>query len=158
MTEGQGSFDELLMQQRLVSIKADSCELERAVGDVGRALRRTQEQILDGWITANPEAYAGIVWLADRDAAAGLRGSIGYYAELLRRPRDWPAGLRTIMSRGVTRPEGHVYVINNSIRALLVRRIAAEHPRIADVFETRRSKADPVGAASTWQGVGHAAL
>jgi hypothetical protein len=42
------------------------------------------------------------------------------------------------------------YYVNNSARAGIVRLIIADRPDLRDVFETRRSKCDPLGAQSTW--------
>jgi hypothetical protein len=97
------------------------------------------------WVAANPAAYLAMIALADMDKAAGLRGSIGLYAEVVRRP-DWRRRL------GIRTPhrDGSGYYVNNSARAGIVRLIIADRPDLRDVFETRRSKCDPLGAQSTW--------
>ena len=97
------------------------------------------------WATDNPAVYLSMIALAEMDKAAGLRGSIGLYAEVVRRP-DWSRRL------GIRTPhrDGRPYLVNNTLRAGIVRLIIADRPDLADVFETRRSKCDPVGAQSTW--------
>jgi hypothetical protein len=99
------------------------------------------------WATDNPETYLSMIALAEMDKAAGLRGSIGLYAEVVRRP-DWRRRL------GIRTPQrdGRPYLVNNTLRAGIVRIIIADRPDLACVFETRRSKCDPPGAQSTWGG------
>ena len=99
------------------------------------------------WVDDNPEVYLSMIALAEMDKAAGLRGSIGLYAEVVRRP-DWRRRL------GIRTPhrDGRPYLVNNTLRAGIVRLIIADRPDLADVFETRRSKSDPQGATSTWGG------
>ena len=99
------------------------------------------------WVDYNPEVYLSMIALAEMDKAAGLRGSIGLYAEVVRRP-DWRRRL------GIRTPhrDGRPYLVNNTLRAGIVRLIIADRPDLADVFETRRSKSDPQGATSTWGG------
>ena len=99
------------------------------------------------FVADNPETYLAMIALADMDKAAGMRGSIGLYAEVVRRP-DWRRRL------GIRTPhrDGRPYLVNNTLRAGIVRLIIADRPDLADVFETRRSKSDPQGATSTWGG------
>lgn len=115
--------------------------------DVDRALPRvaprTKQQLEREWLDENPEAYRALIYLTSRDLRNGVTPSIGYDAELLRRPWDWDPELREIMTSGVRRPDGHTYTINNSIRALLARRIEREHFDGRDVFNKRRSESDP---------------
>lgn len=101
----------------------------------------------NAWAAENPEIYLAMIALAEMDKAAGMRGSIGLYAEVVRRP-DWRRRL------GIRTPyrDGRPYYVNNTLRAGIVRLIIADRPDLCDVFETRRSKCDPAGAQSTWRG------
>jgi hypothetical protein len=83
------------------------------------------------WKRDHPRAWALLVRWARADAARGRRCSIGFYAELLRRPEWWTG-------EAVADDE---YRLNNTFRAGLVRLIVWEHAELADAFETRRSRA-----------------
>lgn len=108
-----------------------------------RRLPKTKPELEREWLDENPEAYRALIYLTARDLRHGVKPSIAYYAEVLRRPWEWDDALREIMAGGVRRPDGHTYTINNSIRSLLARRIEREHFDGRDLFDKRRSEADP---------------
>ncbi len=82
---------------------------------------------------ANPAVYAALVRLAREWVRNTGRRKIGVSA-LFERLR-WEIALST------TDPD---FKVNNDYRAFYARRIMAQEPDLADVFETRRSAADDV--------------
>ena len=82
--------------------------------------------------SATIRAHGLLVRWARADAARGRRCSIGFYAELLRRPEWWTGRgccRRTVPS--ATTPFGPAWCASSS----------REHAELADAFETRRSRA-----------------
>lgn len=82
------------------------------------------------WCALNPRAWDMLVRWSLEDAAAGRHCSIGFYAELLRRPRYH-------LDRGSS-----PYKLDQNIRAVLVRMLIAEYPELEEAFELRASRYD----------------
>lgn len=79
---------------------------------------------------ANPHVYWKLVEIAYEVAVKGkTRYGIGAIFERLR----WISTFETV---------GDPYKLNNNFRAFYVRRVQEEHPELAGLFETRRSRAD----------------
>lgn len=86
------------------------------------------ERVFSSWITtdAGRIVEAEVIRMARLDKAAGYRrGEVNYYFATIRRN-----------TRGLGR-DGEGYVVNNSMRSLLVRRVLARCPDLAGFFETR---------------------
>lgn len=82
---------------------------------------------------ANPQVYAKLVEITAFVVAAGkTRYGIAAIFERLR----WILEFET---------DGNPYKLNNNYRAFYVRRLVAEHPEFASIFELRRSVADGTG-------------
>lgn len=91
---------------------------------------RTAESIAtaaENWINRHNYAWEKMKRLAKYDADHCMRGSVNYYAEVLRRD---PRIVRL----------GNEYKLDNTIRAELARKLQSLYPHL--IIETRESKND----------------
>ncbi|HEY5506882.1 MAG TPA: hypothetical protein VIK83_05250 [Coriobacteriia bacterium] len=102
-----------------------------ATDDLPPLMKRDPVLAAREWRNLNPAAWDMIVRWSLEDHANGRRCSIGFYAELLRRPQYH-------LRRGSS-----PYKLDQNIRAVLVRMLIDEYPNLADAFELRSSKYDP---------------
>lgn len=100
--------------------------------DVPRSVKRDPVLAAREWRNLNQPAWDMLVRWSLEDAGAGRRCSIGFYAELLRRPQYH-------LRRGSS-----PYKLDQNIRAVLVRMLIDEYPELDGAFELRASKCDGI--------------
>lgn len=98
-------------------------------------LTQTSPEAFERYHADNPEVYAKLVEFATAAVDAGAAHiGIGMLYERLR----WYTAVEARQD---------TFKINNNYRAFYARKMMAEYPRLAGIFETRASKADLWGAA-----------